>query len=300
MRVLQCILLQQMKKMKNELLAIIDADGLAFHSLRETIEESIQIMDEKIKNIFSKTMASHYVMFLSKGKYFRHTIFPEYKQFRKKYEKKVTWTKTLKAFLEEKYNAVWMENVEADDLCAFFYNFHDDPWIGEMAKSTIKIPKDKILCTPDKDLLYNIPSKHIKGHFNYSYSLENREDPDSLIKGWWIETNFKTAKTNFWISLITGDTADGIPGIPRKGIKYAEKLLEGLSDDIPPMEIILQEYIKHFGEATGIFEFQKNYRLLKLLNCEEDYGREGLKSPLYLYNKYKEGIIFETSSSDLW
>ena len=52
---------------------------------KETLQESILILDEKIRNIFEKTEATHYVIFISNSPYFRHKIDPLYKSQRSKY-----------------------------------------------------------------------------------------------------------------------------------------------------------------------------------------------------------------------
>ena len=265
------------------MLAIIDADGLAFHSLRDTVEASIQAMDEKIDNLFKKTQATQYIMCISKGGYFRHEVYPIYKEKRKQYASR-SWVKTLKAVLEEKYNAIWMNRVEADDLCVYFY---------------LNEPGNKVLCSPDKDLLTNIPSSNEKGHFNYSYALANKEDPDSLLKGWWVSTPEDEADYNFWVSMISGDVSDGITGIPKKGPKAAEKLLKDQDyHDYPT--IVLNAFMGNYGVSQGIFEFQKTFRALHLLRTEEDYEREvGISPDSYLRDRYEE-IIFDVPGKELW
>jgi len=43
--------------------------------------------------------------------------------------------------------------------------------------------------------------------------------------------------------------------------------------------VILNRYISHYGLSQGIFEFQKNYRLLHMLDCDEDFFRECKQLP---------------------
>jgi len=268
----------------NKKLIIVDADGFAYHSLRETLEESLQAMEEKIQNMFQKTQAAHYTMCISKGNYFRNEVYPVYKEFRKKYRIQ-SWVKTLKAVLEEKYNAIWMKGVEADDLCAYLY-------------LTTKDKENTILCSPDKDLLTNIPSLNIEGHFNYSYTLVDKENPDSLVRGWWISTSAEEANYNFWVSMIAGDTSDGISGIPKKGPKFAEKLLSEEDYHKYP-SLVLDAYITHYGLSQGIFEFQKTYRALWLLVTEDDYIREvGITPATHFENTYE--TISHPTPQSLW
>ena len=64
-------------------LAIIDVDGLFYHSHRDSLEESIETFKDKFNNILDCTEATHYIGFYSKGKYFRHDIDHNYKGNRK-------------------------------------------------------------------------------------------------------------------------------------------------------------------------------------------------------------------------
>jgi len=238
--------------------AIIDGDGLAFHSLRETLSESLEALDDKFQNLFEKTGAEYYLLFISKGKYFRHDVFPDYKVKRREYSRdRVSFVKTLKAVLEDKYGAEYVYGVEADDLCAYYYQRLED--------------YETILCSPDKDLLTCIPNKNKAGHFNYTYKIADDNEP--TIQGWWVDTTPEQAEWNFWASMITGDSSDGIPGIFRKGIKYVNKLFEDKTTDELP-KVVFDAFIEAYGISKGIFEFQKHYRLLHLLDCDEDYLRE--------------------------
>ncbi len=262
-----------MKEMDNKkVLAIIDGDSLAFHSVRETLHESLHAMEEKVENIFSKTKATHYMLFISGGKYFRHSIYDGYKEKRKLY-KVANWVKTLKGYLQENYGAVFMPKVEADDLCCYFYNLEKEAFNWD----------ERVLCSPDKDLLTNIPSNQSdRGHFNYSYKLEDREDPDSLIKGWWIKVDEDTALLSFWSSLIIGDTADNVPGIPRRGPKYCDTVFDSMLEEKTPESLlgeVISEFVIHFGVSQGIYEFQKHYRVLHLLENDEDFLREVETTP---------------------
>ena len=71
------------------------------------------------------------------------------------------------------------------------------------------------------------------------------------------------------------DSTDSIKGVEGRGIKYFESKLN--SWDLCK---ILEEYLYKYGQAQGIFEFQKNYRLLHMLNCDQDFIREVGSIPL--------------------
>jgi len=282
-------------------LAIIDGDGLIYQSSKESLMESIDILDAKIQNIFDQTQATHYVIFISFTPYFRHSIDPNYKIGRNKYPQPLKWLKSLKSYLIEEYGAQSMKNVEADDLCAYWISknldfdlpidsseetiskiieltdqerFQEAFKLG-LSSSITKVIIEKILCSPDKDLLQSIPGRH----FNYTYKLEDKTNPESVIKGWWVENNSENSYVTFWKSMICGDATDGIKGIEGRGISFADKLYDSLDKKDVFRTIILNEYCLKYGQSQGIFEFQKNYRLLRLLNCDQDFIREIGKLP---------------------
>lgn len=67
------------------------------------------------------------------------------------------------------------------------------------------------------------------------------------------------------------DNSDGISGLYRKGEAYWKKIS---AEVVPSWGEILQLYIVDYGESKGIFEFQKNFRLLHMLTTDEDMLRE--------------------------
>lgn len=284
-------------------LAIIDIDGMFFQSSTDTIEESIQKFKDKFNNLLEKTQCTHYVGFYSKGKYFRHNIDPEYKITRGKYAPP-KWLKALKNWAITEYGFQYMDNVEADDLACYwinnpiyygkFTNPHSDTHmifydtlLWKSADEAIKI--DPILCTPDKDLLQSIPGKH----FNYSYKItdeakeakkldENYEIKDEeVIKGWWVETNIAEAAKFKALQLLMGDSGDSIKGLDGIGPKKAEKILDKFDVGIDLYTFLFDQYRAFYKDnySKAIFEFQKNYRLLHMLENDEDFMREVGKLP---------------------
>ena len=231
---------------------VIDADGLVYHSSKDTLMESLEVLDEKINNLFNATGATEYVMCISRGKYFRHGIFPEYKASRGKYQTQLKWVKTLKSYLEERWGAMFMYHVEADDLVAFYHH--------KLRSDGV----DVIIASPDKDILQSIPGKH----FNYTYRLEEKDNPNSVIKGWWVETSEEDAENFEYFQLIVGDTSDGIKGVEGRGKVFFEKA--GAWDYAK----VLETYQEKYGKIQGIYEFQKNQRLIHMLTTKEDFLRE--------------------------
>ena len=267
-------------------LAIIDGDALVYMSSKDTIQESLLVIDEKINNIFEKTEATHYLLFVSNTPYFRHSISSDYKLSRTKYTSSLKWLKTLKKYLVEGWGAQSMNKVESDDLCAYWMN-QDLCIDGDSERIETRsmfesalilcagdgLPAftfnsiEKVLCAVDKDLLQSIPGKH----FNYTYKLTDKNDPNSVIKGWWVETSEAESDDFKRMQVVVGDITDGISGLKGKGIKFYEKISKEIK---PSFGELLQLYCVEYGQAQGIFEFQKNYRLLHLLNTDEDFERE--------------------------
>jgi hypothetical protein len=283
-------------------LALIDADALCYHSSKELLVDSLESIDGRIKNMFEKTEATHYVMFVSNSPYFRHKIDPKYKDRPKSY---LQWLGTLKKYLIEGYGAQSMKGVEADDLISYWMNQdicvdNEDEHFElrgtfESALDYCKqdcLPEftfesvEKVMCAVDKDLLQNIPGKH----FNYTYRLEEKGNPDSVIKGWWVETTIGDSELFKINQLIQGDPGDNIKTpFPENCANYntsnviltlpevLDGYINGLYYETPTKK---KKFGKGFGLSQGIYEFQKNYRLLHMLNCNEDFMREVGEIPM--------------------
>ena len=190
-----------------------------------------------------------------------------------------------------------MDNVEADDLVAYWKSKSIEyteniqcALMGIFDPNPIKPFEDKIICSPDKDLLQSIPGKH----FNYTYKLEDKTDLNSIVKGWWIETNVNDASFFTWEQAVCGDTADGVKCLFGKGKAWTDKNFAGKSLK-EVQHLVFDEYMKEYGTEKGIFEFQKNYRLLHMLDCDEDFIREVGQLPQFpIINKINREEIINT------
>jgi len=186
-------------------------------------------------------------------------------------------------YLKEAYNAQSMYLVEADDLVAYwsqrnFLLVEGIPCsmpIEDFDEGTKIEPLDVVMCSPDKDLLQSIEGTF----FNYSYRLVDKTKPESVEKGWWVTTSKEEGYYNFWVSMITGDVGDSIKGCEGKGIKYAEKIFDHYGNVLH--EVTLSAYMERYGESQGIYEFQKNYRLLHLLSTDADFMQEIGELPVF-------------------
>ncbi len=226
--------------------AIIDSDSILFYTCyskkdepQKSLEDCYNAVDSFMYNLFNLTESTHYILYLTTGKEsFRYKIYPEYKGNRK-YKETIQYFKEVKQYLIDKYHAQVDLRYEADDLCLITKNrYKSDPEYSEV-----------FISSPDQDML------SLEGrHYNYK-------------KNQWIETSKKEASLKFWEDMICGQTGDNIKGIPGKGKKFTEKLFDSTSFYA---DLVLNEYILHYGEHKGIKEFYKNYMCLKIV--EEDHG----------------------------
>lgn len=242
---------------------IIDADSICYIGGKEdSLSTIIDNVNLKVEEILRETNADFYLMVVSKGRYFRHEVSKMSYKSNRKYDVQ-PWVKVIKEYLCVEHKAINFPNVEADDICSLLmglplaYNeLIDNISVGEGE------PVKKILVAKDKDLLQSIPGKHL----NFSKKLSENE--------WgmeWIETSEGEADEFVRSQMIIGDASDCISGLYRKGVAYWKKIS---AEVIPSWGDILQLYIADYGESKGIYEFQKNYRLLHMLSSYDDFERE--------------------------
>ena len=256
--------------MKN--IALIDADSICYlGKTDDTLQQIIEKVDYKIQAILEETKADYYVLFVSQGKYFRHALKDKseksgsYKSNRK-YSNQ-NYNRVIKEYLIAQYGAASSSLAEADDLCSYWMNkfiFFNGEYL-EVSKfnNDGSSNVNKIMAAVDKDLLQSIPGKHL----NYNKKLS--------VDEWgmeWIETSEDDSDEFKWKQMLMGDSTDGIVGIPKIGPVKASVILEDEGE--PYHNLVLREYIKFYGDSQGIYEFQKNYRLLHLLETDEDWLRE--------------------------
>jgi 5'-3' exonuclease len=166
----------------------VDGDSLCFYSSRDTIENSIFNIKERIQTIIDKTEATHYMLCLTGSECFRYKIYPDYKANRKvnqsKYPQKLKYLKTLKSFLIEEYNALLIQELEADDLVAYNYNLLDF---------------EQVISSPDKDVIQQL----VGTHYNYG-------------KDEFVTVTQKSGERFLAFALLCGDVSDNIKGLAEK------------------------------------------------------------------------------------
>ena len=181
--------------MENKIIALIDADSLIYYEMgKETLEIALDGIDSRINQMLQITGATHYAGFLTQGKCFRYKVAKNrpYKGNRKYGDKPIIFP-AIKEYLKQKWGCTVITQLEADDLVSVF---HKD--------------KTTIICSPDKDVLY----QNIGSHYNYGKA--------ELV----VVTKLDAIRF-LWKQVLMGDSTDGIEGLPKV---YIEKF--GISNGI--------------------------------------------------------------------
>ncbi len=133
----------------------------------------------------------------------------------------------------------------------------------------IALRDDSIVCGNDKDFR-QLPGRH--------YNFVRLE---------WDRIGVVPAKFNFWTQMLIGDRSDNIPGIPGLGETKAPRVL----NDKSPAD--WREIVSRLYESCGL-DFERNYRLLRLLRSEEEY--EEVEN--FIRQSQGERVTEDSSASD--
>jgi len=240
--------------------ALIDADSLLYYEMgKDTLEEAIEGIDNRIRTILNETGAHKYAGFLTIGKCFRYNIAKTkpYK-YNRKLSSKPPIFYALKEYLQQApHNFTHVPRLEADDCVSIYSTV-----IAENKSQSY------VICSPDKDVLKQVPGRH----FNFQ-------------KMEWINTSNEDANKFLWMQTLMGDSTDGIPGIPGMGIKTSEKIIRE-TKTVQYYQEVLRIYIEKFGIKDGICKFTETFNLVYMLRTPEEVLKyTGASLPeLVLYN----------------
>lgn len=186
--------------------------------------------DKYVSDILTVTRADQYIGFIGGSSKNRKSINPEYKA--KRTGEKPDNFDSMKSYLTEKYNIISVTDHETDDYVASYHR---------------AIP-DSFTISPDKDI-NNLEGEH--------YNPKKAE---------WVTITSTQAKYAFWSDMITGQSGDGVKGLPGKGPKFAEtnlKNIDSFQDSIGV--VVFNLYIGHYKDfEVALDEFYKTYKCLKI------------------------------------
>tara|TARA_R110002074_G_scaffold281131_1_gene452402 strand:+ start:128 stop:874 length:747 start_codon:yes stop_codon:yes gene_type:complete len=230
-----------------ETTALIDGDSLIYYEMgKPTLEEALQGIDTRIRHMLDQCKANKYAGFLTAGKCFRYSVAKTkpYKGNRKYGDKPIIFS-AIKEYLRQEWNFISVPELEADDLVSIYHN-----------------PMETIICSPDKDVLY----QNKVCNYNYGKAEMIAVDENESLRFLWKQT-------------LMGDSTDGIPGLPKVGEKTAAAWLKPLIPSEMP-EFVLNKYIEKFGISEGIHKFAETFKLVYILKTREDVLREtGIELP---------------------
>lgn len=244
----------------SERIALIDADSMLYYCMKadHSFEEMKLNLDTFLLNILVNTQARYFVPFTTNSRdVFRKKYGKtrEYKGNRKGRETPHLFY-ALKAYATRQLGFYSVPGLEADD-CVALYN--SDGMGNPFKFSTI--------CSPDKDVLQQVPGNH----YNYQRNEFHRTTDEEAFNFLWLQT-------------AAGDSVDGIPGIPGIGMKKAEKAIDGIAQIDVPLKI-LQMYIEKFNDGStesvkeSVDKFKETLDLVYVLRSQNDLDRVGLTLP---------------------
>lgn len=201
-------------------------------------EPCLAEVDAEIDRLVNNFKAEKIVIALTDKKNFRKDVLPSYKDNRKS-KRKPLILPTLRQYLIDKYEAITMENLEADDV------------LGILA--TQPSNDEKIIVSIDKDLL-QIPAKISK---DGETTIEVSED-----------------EANYWFMLqtLTGDSTDGYSGCPKVGVKTAQKIL-GDHINVPLLDLWMRVLAAYARVGYSTDEVLQQARVARILR-HGDYNVE--------------------------
>lgn len=204
------------------------------------------IIDGKIGECKHVTKSDSVKLFLTPSWTFRHELaFTRGYKANRKGAPKPHYYEDIRKYMTEEYGAVTGSMLEADDL---------------MGKAQTA---DTVICSNDKDML-QIPGRH------YNFTKPEEEafttvDPTEGDK--W-----------FFTQLLSGDTTDNIPGVPKIGAVLAARIIKTWEGE-ELLEIIKEEYVRGYGLA-GQDVMEEQAALLWILRGDETPATAGWRDLL--------------------
>ena len=215
----------------------------------------IAMVDERISNIVSGAEGEgEPFLFFTGSQNYRNRIAVT-QPYKDRDSDKPFHYKNIKAYLQSRYQWQQVEGLEADDLIGI-----------AMTKNP-----DKYTCaTRDKDL------RQISG-FHYGWELGNQPafGPRYIDQFGWIELSSKRNKIVgggdkfLYSQILTGDSVDTIPGIPKYGAVKAFKTLEACTTLAECEEAVLGAYRGFYGDG-GRARMLETARLVYLTRVMND------------------------------
>lgn len=161
------------------------------------------------------------------------------------------------AYLLRSYDVVVSDGMEADDT---------------MSVHQIQAPPlSTVICTRDKDLRM-IPGMH----YGWPCGKQPQLGPLEVDEVGSVELSKQGIKGTglafFYSQLLTGDTVDNIPGLPKVGPKKALELLGGLDDPDEMFKAVVDLYKEKIGDGWREYMLEQGQLLWMVRELDEEGG----------------------------
>lgn len=207
----------------------------------------MEMIERRIPEIIEESGADEGVLFLTGKHNFRNHIAVT-KPYKERAGNKPYHYKNIKAILPMMYPHYLVEGLEADDLIGMVLSKSPDEWIA---------------VSRDKDI------RQIPGH-HYSWELENQPAIGPFVADKLGHIEIRKGKVFGWgdkflfAQMITGDSVDSIPGIPRKGPVAALGALKDARTYLDMVEAVSTLY-KAYYQLEWKSVMREQARLLHLV-----------------------------------
>lgn len=186
----------------------------------EPVKHAFYNVNSTVKKILTATRAQNYKGYLTSSdrSNFRFELFPDYKANRTNTRKPIYY-KEIRDFLIRKWDAEMISDQEADDAISIEHcRLHP--------RGFSELNMDSVICSIDKDF-NNVPGWHynfVKDDIYYVTEID--------------------ALRNFYLQILAGDAADGVPRI-KKGWKQKEieKQIRSCDDERELVSLVVNEVI---------------------------------------------------------
>lgn len=195
------------------------------HESYEPVEHCLHSVKKTIEGIMHSVDATEKTIFMTGKANFRDELYDKYKANRDR-TRKPHWFNEIGEYLVQVHHADVVTGVEADDAMGWAQ------W-KEIMNHTSLDDTETVICTLDKDLNM-IPGWH------YNWVVDDG-------KGMMYCTDENDALMYFIMQWLTGDPADNIPGLPKVGVKTAQKIMGPLYKTVSSpramYQLVENEYI---------------------------------------------------------
>lgn len=234
-------------------------------------DKAAEMLDSKIANICAIVEATAPPLLHLTGKEnFRYAI-AKREPYKKRAGNKPFHYYNLQAYIKAKYETRISSGMEADDLMAIEQTRREEILNGNPFYSGPTIRS--IICTRDKDLrsisgwhygweCHNQPSfgpYYVEGFGEIKLSNDRKK-----VSGW--------GEKFFFVQLLTGDSVDSIPGLPKCGPVKAFETLQATSTPREALRAVYGAYRAFYGPLNAYREMLEQGRLLHMTRKLKDDG----------------------------